>query len=181
MVPGAAVLQAKWFFSGGIASPARIKVQSLAMEFWRALCWHGQQQFKGGLKMNLIDQFGAVMLGVSQHQWAMICRWIENLLAKLQQLRSGLGHCLSRRGQRKTKRLATLQVQAEKALRHFERLLVGIESVLPHLAFSGALNAMRINRQQSALEVAAGAPDFTQCHLQRLGLGDTYGILAIHE
>jgi len=31
---------------------------------------------------------------------------------------------------------------------------------------------MRINRQQSALEVAAGAPDFTQRHLQRLGLGD---------
>src|SRR6266403_2826975 len=97
---------------------------------------------------------------------------IENLLAKLKQLRSGLGHGLSRRGQGKTKRLATLQVQAEKALRHFERLLGGIESVPAHLAFSGALNAMRINSQQSALEVAAGASDFTQCHLQRLGLGD---------
>jgi len=54
------------------------------MEFWRVLCWHGQEQFEGGLKMNLIDQFGAVMLAVSQHQWAMIGRRIENLLAKLQ-------------------------------------------------------------------------------------------------
>ena len=122
--------------------------------------------------MNLINQFGAVMLGVSQHQWATTGSRIENLLAKLQQLRRGLGHGLSRRGQGKTKRLATLQVQAEKALRHFERLLPGIESVLAHLAFSGASNAMRINGQQPALEVAAGTSDFTQGHLEGLGLGD---------
>ena len=122
--------------------------------------------------MNLINQFGAVMLGVSQHQWAMIGAGIENLLAKLQQLRRGLGHCLSRRGQGKAKQLATLQVQAEKALRHFERLVLGIESVLAHLAFSGAPHAMRINGQQPALEVGAGTSDFTQGHLEGLGLGD---------
>jgi len=33
--------------------------------------------------MNLIDQFGAEMLGVSYHQWAMTGGGIENLLAKL--------------------------------------------------------------------------------------------------
>ena len=32
---------------------------------------------------------------------------------------------------------------------------------------------MRINAEQSALEVAAGAPDFTQRYLQRLGLIDS--------
>jgi len=89
------------------------------MEFWRTACRHGQEQFKGGLKMNLIDQFDTVMLGISQHQWAMVGSGIENLLAKVQQLRSSLGHRLSRRGQGKTKRLATLQVQAEKALATF--------------------------------------------------------------
>jgi hypothetical protein len=69
--------------------------------------------------------------------------------------------------------LRTVQVQAEKTLRHFERFLVGTETVSAHLTFSGALNAMRINAEQSALEVAAGAPDFTQCHLKRLGLSDS--------
>ena len=115
--------------------------------------------------MNLIDQFGAEVLGISQHQWTMIGVRIKNLLAKLQQLRSSLSHSLSRRGQGKTKRLATLQVQAEKALRHFERFLLGIEAVLAHLAFRTTFNAMRINGQQPALEVAAGAPDFTQGYL----------------
>ena len=86
-----------------------------------------------------------------------------------------MGHGLSRRGQGKTKRLATFQVQAEKALRHFERLLVGIESLNRCRRIWRLVefcHAMRINSQQSALEVAAGASDFTQCHLQRLGLGD---------
>ena len=31
---------------------------------------------------------------------------------------------------------------------------------------------MRIHGQQLALEMATGAPDFTQGHLQRLALGD---------
>jgi hypothetical protein len=68
--------------------------------------------------------------------------------------------------------LRAIQIQTEETLRHFQRLLVGIETVSPHLAFGRALNAMRINAEQSALEVAAGAPDLTQRHLQCLGLSD---------
>jgi hypothetical protein len=36
----------------------------LVMEFWRVLRRHRHEQFKGGLKMDVIDQFGAVMLAV---------------------------------------------------------------------------------------------------------------------
>jgi hypothetical protein len=82
-------------------------------------------------------------------------------LTQVKQLWGGLGHGSRRRGQGKTKWLRAVQIQAEKTLRHFERLLVGIETVAPHLAFGRALDAMRINAEQSALEVAAGAPDLT--------------------
>jgi hypothetical protein len=63
----AALLEAKWFLSGSIASPPAIKAlrpQSLVMEFWRVLRWHRHEQFKGSLKMDVIEQFGRVMLAV---------------------------------------------------------------------------------------------------------------------
>ena len=87
-----------------------------------------------------------------------------------------LAHCSCRRGQGKTEWLGTVQVQAEETLRHFERLFLGAETVPARLAFGATFNAMRINAQQSALEVAAGAADFTERHLQGLGLG--HGVAA---
>lgn len=47
-----------------------------------------------------------------------------------------------------------------------------------HLAFGATFNPMRINAEQMALEMAAGAADFTQRHLQGLGLG--HGVAPEH-
>jgi hypothetical protein len=45
------------------------------------------------------------------------------------------------------------------------------------LAFSATFNPVRINAEQTALEVAAScAADFTERHLQGLGLG--HGVVA---
>jgi hypothetical protein len=82
-------------------------------------------------------------------------------LTKFQQFRSSLSHGSSRRGQGKTEWLRTVQVQTEETLRHFERLFVRAETVPARLTFSAAFNAMRVYAEQPALEVAAGASDFT--------------------
>ena len=82
------------------------------------------------------------------------------------------GDCSSCRGQSKTKRLLSIQVQAEETLGHFERFLAGTETVSTHQTFGAALDAMRINSQQLASEMSAGAPDLAQSHLQRLALED---------
>src|SRR4029077_3942768 len=63
----AAMLEAKRFLSGGIASPPAMKAlrpQSLVMEFWRVLRGHRHEQFKGGLEMDVIEELGRVMLAV---------------------------------------------------------------------------------------------------------------------
>ena len=63
----AALLEAKRFLSGRIASPPAIKApraQSLVMEFWRVLRRHRHEQFKWGLKMDVIEELGRVMLAV---------------------------------------------------------------------------------------------------------------------
>src|SRR5262252_5320043 len=66
-----AVLEPKGGFSGGIAGPAGNKAfrgQSLALDFWRVVRRHGHQQLKGGLQMNVIEEFARIMLAISQHQ-----------------------------------------------------------------------------------------------------------------
>jgi hypothetical protein len=63
----AALFEAKRFLRGGIASPPAIKAlraQSLVMEFRRVLRRHRHEQFKGGLKMDVIEELGRVMLAV---------------------------------------------------------------------------------------------------------------------
>jgi len=92
-------------------------------------------------------------------------------LTEFQQFRSSLSHGSCCRGQGKTEWLGTVQVQAEETLRHFERLFLGAETMPARLTFGATFNPMRINAQQTALEMAAGAADFTECYLQGLGLG----------
>ena len=63
----AAVAQAKGFLGRGITGPAAVKalrVKGLGTEFGCVLRWHRDQQFKRGLQMNVINQFGGVMLAV---------------------------------------------------------------------------------------------------------------------
>jgi hypothetical protein len=63
----AALFEAKRLLGGGIASPPAIealRAQSLILEFGRVLRRHRHQQFKRSLKVNVIEQFGGVMLAV---------------------------------------------------------------------------------------------------------------------
>ena len=63
----AALFEAKRLLGGGIASPPAIKAlraQSLVTEFGRVLRRHRHEQFKGGFKVDVIEQFGGVMLAV---------------------------------------------------------------------------------------------------------------------
>src|ERR1700674_4610833 len=121
--------------------------------------------------MDMIEELGRVMFAVSQDQGGLIRSRVEDLLTQFQQFRSSLSHGSCRRGQGKTEWLGTVQVQAEETLRHFESLFLGAETMTARLAFGATFNAMRINAQQSALEMAAGAADFPERHLQGLGLG----------
>src|ERR1700738_4846560 len=64
----AALFEAKRLLGGSIASPPAIKAlraPSLVMEFGRVLRRHRHEQFKGGLKMDMIEEFGRVMFAVS--------------------------------------------------------------------------------------------------------------------
>lgn len=63
----ATLFEAKRLLGGGIASSPAIealRAQSLVLEFGRVLRRHRHEQFKRGLKVNMIEQFGGVMLAV---------------------------------------------------------------------------------------------------------------------
>src|SRR5208337_4183169 len=128
--------------------------------------------------MDMIEQFGRVMFAVSSDQGGLIRSRVKDLLTEFQQFRSSLSHGSCCRGQCKTEWLGTVQVQAEETLRHFERLFLGAETMTARLALRATFNAMRISAEQSALDMAAGAADFTERHLQGLRLG--HGVAAEH-
>ena len=63
----AALFEAKRLLGGGIASPPAIealRVESLVTEFRRVLRRHRHEQFKRGFQVDVIKQFGGVMLAV---------------------------------------------------------------------------------------------------------------------
>jgi hypothetical protein len=68
--------------------------------------------------------------------------------------------------------LLGISVQAKEALPDFFRFGVRARLAAAHLAFAEAFHAMRIDRQQSALEMMIDPPQFAQGDLKLLGIGD---------
>ncbi len=66
-----------------------------------------------------------------------------------------------------------MTIQQEKGLGHFGWLGFGVEAVSAHLTLAVTGHAVRIQRQESAIEMTSGAAQFAQGDLQLLSLLDS--------
>ena len=143
---------------------------------------HGAEQVKNALRFHRSEEFLAVMLFVRQDQGFVggFGASVQNFGGHIQQSGRSLGHRLGSRSKAKAQGLTGVAIQQEKGLHHFDRLLLHIETMPPHLALGVADDAVGIQSQKRAVEVLAGAAQFTEGDLQLLRLGQPYEPPAIH-
>ena len=87
----------------------------------------------------------------------MLGRWIQNGGAEAQQGWGGLGHAKRCGTAGETDGLAGVGIQTEEGLKRLERFDPIFSAVAAHLTLSEAMQAVRVDGQELATEVTAGA------------------------
>jgi len=143
--------------------------------FEARLFGHGHQEVEGLVPAEPIEQFPREMFAVSQDEdflTGLGCG-AQNALGQGEQVGGGLADGAGRSAGGQADGLMAVRIQGEEGLSTFAGSVgLGGQMMEPHVPLAVAFQAMRIDGQQLAHEVAPGAADQTQGDLQLLGLLD---------
>ena len=134
-----------------------------------------RQQVEGRVRPDVIEEFSREVLAVGDDEGALALRVGQDLLGQWEQFLGGGAQVAGTAGVDQTKGLAGGGVQQEEDLRLFGRGLADGGAALDQVAFGVADQAVRVQRQNLAREVAAGPAQFAQGDLELLRLLDGMG------
>ena len=159
---------------GGVARPAR--GEALRWNVLHALkqgCTRGHrnQEIKVDLLANVLEQLCGEVLAIGQYQGRRVgALRVENGGGHIEQLGCGLGDRARRGGGGEAQWLMGIRIQSKEGLRYLGRLGIGVFVVAAHLAFAVAADAVGVDGEKLATEIARGAAQFSQSDLQALGI-----------
>ena len=135
----------------------------------------GAQQIEDAARGDLVNEFGAEVFAIDQDQRFALSIGLEYLADHFEQPGRGLRGGARRRADSKSQGLAGVGVETEKSLGHLDGLPLVFVLAPRHLAFGVRAHPVRIDGQELAGEVAAGAAQLAEGHFQRLRLFDGVG------
>jgi hypothetical protein len=143
------------------------------LKLWGMAQW--DQEVKGSVLANGIEQLDGEVLDITNNQRFMTFRAGQDLLSQLKQLLTGRNEVPSATGMGQANGLAGLGIEKKKGLGVFAGWLIGVGASLNHVTFGVTKETVRIQGQDLAGKVAAGPAQLAQGHLELLGLLEGVG------